>query len=248
MTDAQPVASILQNLTRKQREELVRRLREEFSIHPLENQLHAKAEVILEAIQLAPEITIRMLRGVIAEAAFHIEVAGRLQGWREKVRDIGNVYYDAVLSDGHGDVRVQVKLQRSKQGRPMLANKGFKSLPSDMFLVETQKTRKGENKRGSTRPYRFGEFDVLAVAMYPSTQRWDSFMYTVAAWLLPNPANATELLKFQPVATSPNNDWTNDFDTAVRWFRSAQCHTIHPGSMPSRPHTPRSKKSKRRTT
>jgi hypothetical protein len=246
MTDAQHLESILQGCTREQRAELFRMLREEFSIHPLEEQLHAKAEVILEAIQLAPEITLRMLRGVIAEAAFHVEVAERLQGWRASERAPGSFSYDSILSDGNGDVRVQVKLQRSKQGRPMHANEGFRFLPSDMYLVETQKTRKGEKKGGSTRPYRFGEFDVLAVATYPSTKRWGSFMFTVGSWLLPNPADATEILKYQPVAMSPNNDWTDDFRTAAAWFRSGQRKTIHPCSVPRSPKKRGKKKRTRR--
>ena len=29
----------------------------------------------------------------------------------------------------------------------------------------------------ATRPYRFGEFDILAVSMHPSTNDWNRFMY-----------------------------------------------------------------------
>jgi len=79
---------------------------------------------------------------------------------------------------------------------------------------------------GSTRPYHFGEFDLLAVSMQPSTNMWDRFMYTVADWLLPSRTHPSELLKFQPVATAPNHDWTDDFRTAVAWLRSGLEKTI----------------------
>ena len=104
----------------------------------------------------------------------------------------------------------------------MWAREAYRFLPGDMHVVETQRTRRGSNKRtgGSTRPYRFGEFDLLAVAMYPSTHEWNTFMYIVADWLLPGRTDPSEILKFQPVTTTSNDDWTNDFHTAVGWLRS----------------------------
>ena len=104
----------------------------------------------------------------------------------------------------------------------MWAREAYRFLPADMYVVETQRTRRGSNKKtgGSTRPYRFGEFDLLAVAMYPSTHEWNTFMYTVADWLLPGLADASEILKFQPVATTPDDDWTDSLHTAVGWLRS----------------------------
>jgi len=227
MNHTEQIKVLLNLCTPTQREEVFRHLRQEFSIHPLEAQLHTKAEIILEAIQRVGGLTLRMMRGVIAEAAFEVEVVERLRGWR-KIQQSGDLPYDFLLSDRTGEVRVQVKLQRSKQNRPMRANEAYRSFPADMFVVETQKTRKGEMRKtgGSTRPYRFGEFDLLAVAMYPSTTRWDKFMYTVADWLLPGRTDATEILKFQPVATAPNDDWTDGFRTAVRWLRSREKKTI----------------------
>jgi hypothetical protein len=210
-----------------QRAEVFRQLREEFAIHPLEAALHAKAEIILEAIQRAGGLTLRMMRGVIAEAAFEVEVVERLAGW-SKSPLAGDLPYDFLLTDGKGDVRVQVKLQRSKESRPMRAHEAYRSFPADMYVVETQKTRRGTARRtgGATRPYCFGEFDLLAVAMYPSTDRWDRFLFTVAAWLLPGRTDPAELLKYQPVAMAPNDDWTDNFQTAVAWLRSGEKKTI----------------------
>jgi hypothetical protein len=216
-----------------QRQEVFRYLRHEFALHPLEAQLHTKAEIILEAIQRAGGLTLRMLRGVIAEAAFEVEVVERLEGWKKQPR-LGDVAYDFCLQDRKGEVRIQVKLQRSKAGRPMHANEASRFFPADAYVVETQKTRRGlARKTGSpTRPYRFGEFDLLAVALYPSTHRWDAFFYTVANWLIPSPTNPAEMLKFQPVAASPDEDWTDDFQTAVKWLRSRKRKKIRPGSVP----------------
>jgi hypothetical protein len=149
---------------------------------------------------------------VIAEAGFVIEGVERLEGWRN-VTPPGDLPYDFLLDDGQGAVRIQVKLQRSLAHRPMWAREAYRFLPGDMYVVETQRTRRGSDKRtgGSTRPYRFGEFDLLAAAMYPSTREWNMFMYTVADWLLPGRTSPSEMLKFQPVATLPNDDWTSDF-------------------------------------
>lgn len=152
---------------------------------------------------------------------FEIEVVEHLEGWH-KVTPQGDLPYDFLLDDGQGVVRVQVKLQRSLAHRPMWAREAYRFLPGDMYVVETQRTRRGSNKKtgSSTRPYRFGEFDLLAVAMYPSTHKWNTFMYTVADWLLPGRTDPSEILKFQPVVTLPNDDWTHDFHTAVGWLRS----------------------------
>jgi hypothetical protein len=105
----------------------------------------------------------------------------------------------------------------------MMANQAYRYLPNDAYVVETQRTRGGTNSAGAnTRPYKFGEFDILGVSMHPSCNQWNCFLYTVGDWLVPNPDRASELLKFQPVAKAPNDCWTDDFKTAVEWFRSGR--------------------------
>jgi hypothetical protein len=227
MSDTDQIKHLLRRCSAAQREEVFRHLRQEFAIHPLEAELHTKAEIILEAIRRAGGLTLRMMRGVLAEAAFEVEVVERLKGWRNIPR-AGDLPYDFLLKDKKREVRVQVKLQRSKAGRPMRAKEAARSFPADLYVVETQKTRRGTaRKTGSaTRPYRFGEFDLLAVAMYPSTSRWDSFMYTAANWLLPGKTDAAEILKYQPVSGTPNEDWTDTFSTAVDWLRSGESKKI----------------------
>jgi hypothetical protein len=110
----------------------------------------------------------------------------------------------------------------------MRANEEYRWLSADMFAVQTQRTRGGKDHRTGedTRPYCFGEFDILAVATEPSTQRWDTFLFTVSRWLIPRPTNSQLLLKFQPVPVSPNDDWTDSFEVCVDWFRSSIKKTI----------------------
>lgn len=250
MTPFEQILDLLPRCEPAQRQEIVGILRAEGPLHPLEAEWHTRAEVILEAIRLSSDLTRRMLRGVIAEAAFRVEVVNRLPGWRDQPLT-GSPVFDYLLSDGHGDVRVQVKLQRSKGGKPLDAHDGRKSLPAGMYLVEAQKTRKGSKKEQETRPYRFGEFDLLAAAMYPSTQRWDRFMYTVARWLIPDPADSRLIFKYQPVSHRPDADWTDTFETAVQWFRSGEEKTICAGiypvpkASPVRRRAPRKPKTKR---
>jgi hypothetical protein len=188
-------------------------LRKEYAIHPLEAKLGVDAEVILGAIARSGELTLRMIRGVIAEAAFEVYVVKVLEGWSSKPL-LGNPAYDFLLRDADGPVRVQVKLQRSQRGIPKTRN--------GLFVVETQRTRSGIDQATgqSTRPYRYGEFDILAVAMHPSKGRWDSFLYTVADWLSPRTGDDQLLEVLQPVALEPNEDWTDNFSTCISWLRT----------------------------
>jgi len=194
-------------------------LRRKQPIHALEQQIGLPAEAILDAIGQAAGLTLRMLRGVLAEAAFAHRVLASLP--LVDRTPPGDHAYDYLLEDESGSFRLQVKLQRSKAGQPMYAWEALRRLPKDQFVVETWKTRGGRGAEGrDTRPYRFGEFDVLAVSMQPSTGDWSRFHYTVAAWLHPDPQRPDQLLKFQPVAPVPNADWTDDLETVVGWLRS----------------------------
>ena len=222
---------LLDAYTPAQRRELFDRLRREFAIHPLERQLNTDAELILEAIHRSEGLILRLIRGMIAEAAFAEKVLPSLRGWRDATPP-GDLPYDFKLDDGVGEVSIQVKLQRSKEGRPMLASEAYRKLPAEMYVVETQRTRGGEKGGQKTRPYRYGEFDVLAVSVYPSTGQWDRFRYTVASWLLPETwlhpkrGDPRHLLKFQPMPKSPDGCWTDDFATCVRWLRSGAMRQI----------------------
>jgi hypothetical protein len=222
MPRVEDIKTLLAQCTVEERLHIFRFLRQEFNIHPLEDKLHTKAEVILEAFGRANDLTLRGIRGIIAEAAFSIDVVSALKSWKD-ITPPGDHAYDCLLEDNGGQVKVQVKMQRLRDHRPMNAKEGYRFLPEDMFVVETQRTRGGTDTKGDkTRPYRFGEFDILAVSLHPSTNNWSDFVYTVGNWLIPDPKQRTCMLKFQPVSATENADWTRDFIQCVTWFRSDQ--------------------------
>lgn len=230
MSAVDEIKGLLQECTPDERRAIFTHLRQEFSIHALEDQLNAKAEVILGALARASDLTLRGIRGIIAEAAFLIEVIapGPTSRWQDGT-PTGNHPFDFLLQDAAGGVRVQVKLQRQKEHRPMTANEVLRSFdfPADLYIVETQRTRGGTTSSGEkTRPYRFGEFDVLGVCLHPSTGNWTDFVYAVANWLLPDPRSPGNMLKYQPVSTKEGDGWTRDFDRCVSWFRSGHQRRI----------------------
>jgi hypothetical protein len=222
------IKSLLSKCTVEQRMFLFKELRHEFGIHAIEQKLNTQAELILEAINRDDTgLTYRMLRGVIAEAAFEIEVVSKLTEWKDITPD-GDLPFDYLLTDGDIKVTVQIKLQRSVDYKPMLASQALKKYSSNMFVVETQKTRAGKNKTTNedTRPYRFGEFDILAVSMQPSTGNWSDYMYTVSSWLIPSGKDERHISKFQPIAKTSNDDWTDNFFECVKWLKKDVKKTI----------------------
>jgi hypothetical protein len=216
------VRELLARCTNDERAAIFKELRAAHPIHPYEAAVGAPAEMILEAVYRAPELTRRMLRGVIADAAFRTFVVATLArgGWQD-VTPEGNFAYDYRVDDGQGPITVQVKLQRSERGAPVVRDGKRYGFDGEVFMAETQKTRTGtDGDENQTRPYRYGEFDVLAVSMQPSSGKWDSYMYTVGRWLLPG-KTAGEVATLQPVAKVAGALWTDDFEVVARWFREA---------------------------
>lgn len=221
------IKALLDKCSEEQRREIFQYLRSDIPIHPIEGRLNCSAEIILEAIARASDLTLRGIRGIIAEASFKYEVLDKLKGWKDVTPD-GNDSFDFKIKDEKGPVTIQVKMQRQKEHKPMMANKALKILPTGSYVVETQRTRGGKDQRTgeNTRPYRFGEFDIIAVSMHPSTNSWNTFRYTVTDWLLPLPQDKKLLLKFQPVSIAPDDDWTDDLLTCIKWLRSGKRKTI----------------------
>jgi hypothetical protein len=221
MTKRDEVIQLLEQCSPEERLEVFRYLRKSIPIHAIEAKLNTSAEIILEAIDRSKDITLRGVRGIITEVAFLIDVLTKLDGW--KVIEIeGEAPYDFLIEDNVGPVNIQVKMQRKQTGKPLLRK--------DKFVVEVQRTRTGlDSVTGQpTRPYRFGEFDILAVSMQPSTNEWSNFVYTVGAWLRPR-TNTPELIEvMQPIPAEANEDWTGDLNTAIEWFRSGTTKTIAP--------------------
>jgi hypothetical protein len=220
-TKKDEVIQLLEACSEQERLEVFQYLRKTIPIHALEEKLNTQAEVILEAIDRASDLTLRGIRGIIAEAAFLVEVLGKLESWKD-VTPPGDAAYDFLIEDLIGRVSFQVKMQRSEGGKPKMQN--------GKYVVETQRTRTGKRGKAgvATRPYRFGEFDIIAVSMHPSTNDWNMFMYSVGSWLLPRPADPRLLKVLQPIPQEPNEDWTDDLTTCIKWLRSGTKKTIAP--------------------
>jgi hypothetical protein len=221
MTKRDEVIQLLEQCSPEERLEVFRYLRKSIPIHAIEAKLNTTAEIILEAIDRSNDITLRGVRGIISEVAFLIEVLAKFEGWKV-IENVGDAPYDFLIEDGVGPVNIQVKMQRKQAGNPLI-RKG-------KFVVEVQRTRTGVNSVTGrpTRPYRFGEFDILAVSMQPSSNEWNEFVYTVGAWLLPRAKDSELIQVMQPIPTEANEDWTDDLNTAIEWFRSGTTKTIAP--------------------
>ena len=214
------VRNLLLRCTPEERAAIFRELRAAHAIHPYEAVVGAPAEMILEAVHRAPELTRRMLRGVIADAAFRTFVVAALEvrGWKDATPE-GNFAYDYSLDKGSGPITIQVKLQRSERGAPVVKKGDRFGFDGEVFTTETQKTRTGtDGEANQTRPYRYGEFDVLAVSMQPSSATWDSYMYTLGRWLLPGKTPG-DMATMQPVTKVASEFWTTDFEVAAQWLR-----------------------------
>lgn len=227
MPTVEEIKTLLVACSADQRREIYQYLRAEFPVHPIETELNVQAEVILEAIARSSDLIRRGIRGVIAEAAFESFVVKPSSRWKAVLLS-GDHSYDYHLTDDVDSVRVQVKMQRLKDHVPMMARQAYRRFPDDMYVVETQRTRGGKKHESGedTRPYRFGEFDILAVSLHPSTGSWDSFLFTVANWLLPQPDDWRMILKFQPVPRKRSDTWTDNLDECVEWLKSGDKRRI----------------------
>ncbi len=233
----------------EQRAVILEYLKSRLPQHPLEREWGVGADIILSAIARSSDLTKRGVRGIIAEAIFEKHVLTGLRDW-EASAVTGNPTYDFLISSKTQkgqQVRIQVKLQRMERQRPMLAPK--RRFPGeDMYLVEVQKTRGGIDLQTNeqTRPYRFGDFDILAVNMHPSTRDWNRFLFTPANWLLPRAENAALIDIFQPVPLVANNCWTDRLEQCLQWAASREQKRIFEvAEGPSRARKRKAKKNKR---
>lgn len=218
------ILKLVDELSPEQKQEVFDHLRTSCINHPLERDWNASAEVILDAIAQSGDLTQRGVKGVIADRAFHRIVVPGLQraGWTANPI-VGDLAYDADLSHNGLRVTVQVKMQRRELGQP----KERSANGQPHWVVEVQKTRTGQDSDGvSTRPYAFGNFDILAVNLYASSGDWSHFAYTVANWLLPRTVDAGLIAVMQPVSQVPSDRWTRDFDEAVEWLRSGEMRRL----------------------
>ena len=194
--------------------------------HSLEEEWGVSAETILDAIARSPDLTLRGIRGIIAEAIFERFVVPTVPDWRQVASETELPYDFLLRHQSKPDVqaRVQVKLQRLEKHVPKLASrsmlKTLKAEAKTLYVVEVQKTRMGKSNGEDTRPYRFGDFDILAVCMHPSTGDWQRFSYTLASWLLPRQEDRRLIQIMQPVASEADECWTDNLRVCLDWYLS----------------------------
>jgi len=214
---------LIEQASEDERRIILAYIRERVPIHPLEGEWNTTAEEILTAIARSADITLRGMRGILAEAIFEKRLIPQVEanGW-EAVKVVGEQSYDFLLQRGQAQVKIQVKLQRRENGVPKeyasRSRAGLKCPTGTIHVVEVQKTRGGEIDGEKTRPYRFGDFDILAVNLHPSTGDWERFAFTVGSWLLPRKGDATLIEIMQPVCATPDEYWTDDLGTCIEWF------------------------------
>ena len=197
--------TLLQSRPIEERRKVFEQLRTEFPIHELESEFNAPAEVILEAIARSPDITKRGIRGLLAEAAFIRDIIPTVasDGWVDRTPPIvtskNALTFDAILEREGVNVRIQVKTQRRGKGNPWIRK--FPQPWGESYVVETQRTRGGKDKKTGrrTRPYRYGQFDVVAVCMWASTGDWTSFRYAIGNDLFPEKGSSEFIAHIQPI-------------------------------------------------
>src|SRR5678809_148938 len=101
MKELDEIRRLLALCTDEQRRIVYSELRELIGPHPFEVKMNASADVILEALNRAQDLSIRGIRGLIGEATFVLEVAPLLPGW-EDVTPPGDLPYDSALRDQTG--------------------------------------------------------------------------------------------------------------------------------------------------
>ena len=226
------ILGLIAKTSAEERRDILQNLRKGMFLHPLEREWNVPAEAILSAISRSPDITQRGIRGILAEAVFEQSIIPALleKGW-EQLAIKGHQPYDFRLSKGRRQVGIQVKLQRREGGNPMdfpkNRRKHLVKAPERLFCVEVQKTRSGRAGGEATRPYRFGDFDILAVSLHPSTGDWKRFVFTVGRWLIPRESNSDLIETFQPVPGRSDSYWFDDLETCVHWSEARERKTLY---------------------
>jgi hypothetical protein len=230
--------ALIDSLSPAELESLSAYLHSKLPRHALEEKWGISYELILDAIHRSQDIVQRGVRGVIAEAVFAAKILPTIKGWYP-VPFGGDLPYDFKIQreEKGRAITIQVKLQRTEGGVPLTR----KSFGPGTFIVEVQKTRSGTRKRKKqdaispetapaapekTRPYQFGDFDIIAVNMQPSTQQWTRFMYTVGSWLMPRAGDKRLIEIMQPVSPKRSDVWTDSLEECIEWLLSKKRKVI----------------------
>jgi hypothetical protein len=176
------IVQLLERATDEDRAFILAHLRARVPLHPLEEEWGTTAEAILTAIARSSDLTLRGIRGILAEATFERSVLPDIErdGWAA-AKIIGDQSYDFLIERARQRIRIQVKLQRKERGVPKeyaaRSRTGLNCPEGPIYAVEVQRTRSGERAGQATRPYRFGDFDILAVSLHPATGDWRRFIF-----------------------------------------------------------------------
>jgi hypothetical protein len=217
------ICELIDKLGEEEKRLVLNYLRQQVPLHPLEQEWATTAEAILTAIARSTDLTLRGIRGILAEATFGEIILPKVEsdGWTV-VPILGDQAFDFLLEKNAARIRIQVKLQRKEKGVPKEYAKRSRAAlncPSGtIHVVEVQKTRSGQKKGEKTRPYRYDDFDILAVNLHPSTGDWNRFIFTVGNWLLPSKRQQELIETFQPVPEHPDEYWTDDLNRCIKWF------------------------------
>ena len=221
------VCELINNLSDEEKQIVLDYLRRRLPRHALEEKFGTTAEAILTAIARSADLTLRGVRGILAEQAFEEYFIPKLKadGWNT-ITIQGNQTYDFVVEKSARRVTIQVKLQRSEKHIPLeyapRSRKALKCPSGRIYVVEVQKTRGGKKNGEETRPYRFGDFDILAVNMQASSGVWQRFMFTPGSWLIPNKKGLEMIETLQPVSECADEYWTDDLQECIGWFSSGK--------------------------
>lgn len=235
MNTQETLTSILSRLDDQEQVQLLGILRQKFPIHQLETDWNIPAEFILQAIAESQDITKRGVRSIIAELCFNTYILGPMaDNYWTHIRQVGDLPYDALIEHPTiGRIKIQTKNQRLVKGVPLLANGPMvKNNPEveGWYVCETQKTRTGKDKNQlDTRPYRFGEFDILSVCLHPSTGDWTKFIFSPAHTLIPKKGSPELIATFQPLPPTRQGNWTDSLEEAIEWHLEKRTYT--PGTL-----------------
>jgi hypothetical protein len=235
ITSLEEIREYIERCSAEDRRALREYLREH-SPHPLESEWGIDAHTILSAIRRGSDLTRRGMRGIIAEAVFEAEVLKHVSmiGWQQQ-EIAGDVPFDSSIVKGETKARIQVKLQRLEAGVPKLYYPK-KYQARSLYVVEVQRTRNGKRLEAGqdstltvqTRPYHFGEFDILAVNMHPSSGQWNDFRYCLAVNLLPRKNDASLIEILQPVAEIPDDCWSDNLPECLARYEAGARADILP--------------------
>lgn len=223
---------LIEAASEEERRIILAYLRERVPLHALETEWSTTAEEILTAIARSSDLTLRGIRGILAEAIFEKRLLPKIdaEGW-SAVKIVGDQSYDFLIGRGQAQVKIQVKLQRKEKGEPKeyaaRSRAALNCPPGKIYVVEVQKTRSGQKGGEKTRPYRFGDFDILAVNLHPVTGNWERFAFTVGNWLLPRAKEPNLMEILQPVPITPDEYWTDDLSQCIEWFLSGTTKRLY---------------------